>query len=68
MQLSTKHLLGIKDLTKEDIATEALLALDGIELAIDYIFRGLQVSWDRLLARCDEHVSILVGFTMKAPN
>ena len=48
------------DLTKDDIATEDLLGMQCMELAINHIFKALLGSWDKFLSKCDEHVSILV--------
>jgi hypothetical protein len=32
-----------------------------MDIAIGYILNGLANSWEKLLAKCDEHMSILVG-------
>jgi hypothetical protein len=56
------------DLTKDDIATEDLLGMQCMELAINHIFKALLGSWDKFLSKCDEHVSILVSHSISHIN
>lgn len=47
------------DLPRDDFATDSLLALECIDVAIGYILSGLIGSWDKLLSKLEEHVDIL---------
>jgi hypothetical protein len=46
-------------MTKEDLPNEDALTLECMDLAINYVLSGLVSSWDKLLGKCDDHVSIL---------
>jgi hypothetical protein len=39
-----------------------------MDIAIGYILNGLATSWEKLLAKCDEHMSILVGYPLIVEN
>jgi hypothetical protein len=44
---------------QRDDLTEDRLALECIDLVLKDIFKGLQMSWQKLLSKCEEHVDIL---------
>jgi hypothetical protein len=61
--LTTQRLLFF-DLPKDDVDTDFRLGLPCIELAVNYILAGIVRSWEKLLEKCDDHMSILVRFSM----
>lgn len=48
------------DLPKDDIRDDSELGLQCLDIAIGYILNGLATSWEKLIGKCDEHISILV--------
>lgn len=46
-------------LPKEDIPNEDLITVELMNIVIKDIMKALQVYWDKLLGKCDEHVNIL---------
>lgn len=47
------------DMTKDDLPTDDVLTLECMDLSINYVLGGLVGSWEKFLAKCDDHVSIL---------
>jgi hypothetical protein len=58
--LTDKRLLFF-DLPRDDVDTDFRLGLQCIELAVNYILGGVVRSWEKLLEKCDDHMSILVS-------
>ena len=46
-------------LPREDIPHEEVITVELMNIVIKDVFKALQASWDKLLAKCDEHVNIL---------
>jgi len=46
-------------LPREDIPNEDVITVELMNIVIKDVYKALQVSWDKLLAKCDEHVNIL---------
>jgi len=47
------------DLPRQNISTDSELGLQCLNLALEYIFTGMWVSWENLVSKCEEHVSVL---------
>jgi hypothetical protein len=46
-------------MTKDDLPNEDALTVECLDLAVNYVLSGLVGCWDKLLSKCDDHVSIL---------
>jgi hypothetical protein len=44
---------------QRDDLSEDRLALECMDLVLKDIFKGLEISWQKLLSKCEEHVDIL---------
>lgn len=58
--LTFKRLL-FNDLPRDDVDGDFRLGMQCIELAVNYILGGIVRSWEKLLEKCDDHMSILVS-------
>lgn len=47
------------DLPRDDIPSDSLLSLECMDVAVGYVLSGILGSWDKFLAKCEEHVDIL---------
>jgi hypothetical protein len=46
-------------LPREDIPLEDQITVELLNIVLRDLFKGLQQSWEKLISKCDEHVSIL---------